>query len=373
MIIGIPKEIKNNEYRVGITPAGVDALVKNGHTVFIEQGAGGGSGFTDMDYEKTGAKILDTASAIYAGSEMIIKVKEPLAAEYEYFREGQILFAYLHLAPDRELTAALQKKQVTAIAYETVQLANGSLPLLTPMSEVAGKMAVQIGAHFLEKPFGGRGVLLGGVPGVEPGKVVIIGGGTVGTNAAKVAVGMGARVTILEKNPDRLTYLDDIFMGRVTTIMSNRYSIAKEVADADLLVGAVLIPGAKAPRLVTEEMVEKMQPGSVIVDVAIDQGGSIETIDRVTTHSDPVFIKHGVVHYSVANIPGAVARTATFALTNVTLPYAVELANKGWKEAVLDNSCLSKGVNVVEGQITYEAVARAHNLPYIPLKEVIEV
>lgn len=373
MIIGVPKEIKNNEYRVGITPAGVDALVKNGHTVFIEKGAGRGSGFADDDYEKTGAEILDSAEAIYASSEMIIKVKEPLFTEYEYFKEGQILFTYLHLAPERELTEALQKKKVIAIAYETVQFHNGTLPLLTPMSEVAGKMAVQIGAHFLEKLYGGRGVLLGGVPGVEPGKVVIIGGGTVGTNAAKVAVGMGARVTILEKNSDRLTYLDDIFMGRVVTIMSNRYSIEKEVADADLLIGAVLIPGTKTPRLVTEEMVEKMQPGSVIVDVAIDQGGSIETIDHVTTHSDPVFIKHGVVHYSVANIPGAVARTATFALTNVTLPYVIEIANKGWKDAVIDNDSLSKGVNVVEGKITYEAVARAHNLPYVPIKEIIGV
>ncbi len=371
MIIGVPKEIKNNENRVGITPAGVKALVNAGHTVLVEQSAGLGSGITDTDYVQAGAQIVGSALAVFGQADMIIKVKEPLPPEYELFRDGQILYTYLHLAPEPELTRVLMKKNVVSIAYETVQLANGSLPLLTPMSEVAGRMSVQIGAHYLEKPQGGRGVLLGGVPGVEPAEVVIIGGGIVGTNAAKMAVGMGAQVTIIERNPDRLRYLDDLFMGRVRTMMSNAYNIEKEVAKADLLIGAVLIPGARAPRLVTEEMVKQMKPGSVIVDVAIDQGGSIETIDRVTTHSDPIYVKHGVVHYSVANMPGAVARTSTFALTNVTIPYAVEIANKGWKKAILENPALAKGVNVVNGKITYQAVAEAHNLPYTPLEEAI--
>ncbi|MBZ4653083.1 MAG: ald [Peptococcaceae bacterium] len=371
MIIGIPKEIKNNENRVGITPAGVKALVNAGHTVLVEQSAGLGSGITDTDYIQAGAQIVGSALAVFAQADMIIKVKEPLPPEYELFRDGQILYTYLHLAPEPELTRILMEKNVVSIAYETVQLPNGSLPLLTPMSEVAGRMSVQIGAHYLEKPQGGRGVLLGGVPGVEPAEVVIIGGGIVGTNAAKMAVGMGAQVTIIERNPDRLRYLDDLFMGRVKTMMSNAYNIEKEVAKADLLVGAVLIPGARAPRLVTEEMVKQMKPGSVIVDVAIDQGGSIETIDRVTTHSDPIYVKHGVVHYSVANMPGAVARTSTFALTNVTIPYAVEIANKGWKQAIMENPVLAKGVNVVNGKITYQAVAEAHNLPYTPLEEAI--
>ncbi|MFZ5752639.1 MAG: alanine dehydrogenase [Bacillota bacterium] len=371
MIIGVPKEIKNNENRVGITPAGVKALVNAGHTVLVEQSAGLGSGIADTDYIQAGAQIVGSALAVFAQADMIIKVKEPLPAEYDLFKDGQILYTYLHLAPEPELTKVLMEKNVVSIAYETVQLPNGSLPLLTPMSEVAGRMSVQIGAHYLEKPQGGRGVLLGGVPGVEPAEVVIIGGGIVGTNAAKMAVGMGAQVTIIERNPDRLRYLDDLFMGRVKTMMSNAYNIEKEVAKADLLVGAVLIPGARAPRLVTEEMVKQMKPGSVIVDVAIDQGGSIETIDRVTTHSDPIYVKHGVVHYSVANMPGAVARTSTFALTNVTIPYAVEIANKGWKQAVLDNPVLAKGVNVVNGKITYQAVAEAHNLPYTPLEKAI--
>ncbi len=371
MIIGVPKEIKNNENRVGITPAGVVALVNAGQAVVVEKAAGMGSGITDADYMEAGAQILDTAEAVYAQADMIIKVKEPLAPEYNFFKKGQILYTYLHLAPEPELTHALMEKEVVSIAYETVQLPNGHLPLLTPMSEVAGRMSVQIGAHYLEKPQGGRGVLLGGVPGVEPGVVVVVGGGIVGTNAAKVAVGMGARVTVIEKNPDRLRELDDLFMGRVKTMMSNAYNIQKEVAKADLLVGAVLIPGARAPRLVTEEMVKQMKAGSVIVDVAIDQGGSIETIDRVTTHSDPIYVKHGVVHYSVANMPGAVARTSTFALTNVTIPYAVEIANKGWKKAILENPALAKGVNVVNGKITYEAVAQAHNLPYTPLENAI--
>ncbi|MCR4441679.1 MAG: alanine dehydrogenase [Peptococcaceae bacterium] len=371
MIIGVPKEIKNNENRVGITPAGVKALINAGHKVLIEKNAGVGSGISDDDYAGAGAIILENARDIYMEAEMIIKVKEPLPPEYNLFKEGQVLYAYLHLAPEPELTRALMEKRVVAIAYETVQFPNGQLPLLTPMSEVAGRMSVQIGAHFLEKLYGGSGVLLGGVPGVEPGYVVIIGGGIVGTNAARMAAGMGAQVAIIEKNPDRLIYLDDLFMGRVKTIMSNAYNIEKEVAKADLLIGAVLVPGARAPRLVTESMVKQMKPGAVIVDVAIDQGGSIETIDRVTTHSDPVYLKHGVLHYSVANMPGAVARTSTFALTNVTIPYAVEIASKGWKKAAQENSALAKGVNVACGRITYQAVAEAHNLEYTPLSQVI--
>lgn len=371
MIVGVPKEIKNNENRVGITPAGVIALKNAGHRVIIEKNAGMGSGITDSEYMEAGAEMMETPLEVYAQADMIIKVKEPLASEYGYFKEGQIMFTYLHLAPEPELTKALVDNKVVGIAYETVQMPNRSLPLLTPMSEVAGRMAVQIGAHFLEKHEGGRGVLLGGVPGVEQGKVVIIGGGNVGTNAARIALGMGAQVSIIDLNPDRLRYLDDYFMGRVQTVMSNAYNIEKEVITADLVVGAVLIPGAKAPKLVKNEMVMKMKPGSVIVDVAIDQGGSIETIDRVTTHNDPVFTKHGVVHYSVANMPGAVARTSTFALTNVTIPYALQIANKGWKQAVIDDPSLAKGVNTVDGKVTYKAVAEAHNMTYTPLDEIL--
>ncbi len=372
MIIGVPKEIKNNENRVGITPAGVKTLVDAGNIVLVEKDAGMGSGITNEEYTQAGAQIAESAAQVYAAAEMIIKVKEPLTQEYDLLKEGQILYTYLHLAPEPELTKALLKKKVVGIAYETVQLPNGALPLLMPMSEVAGRMSVQIGAHFLEKPSGGKGVLLGGVPGVEPGYVVIIGGGIVGTNAARIASGMGAQVTVIEKNLKRLIYLDDMFKGRVKTIMSNAYNIEAEAAKADLLVGAVLIPGAKAPRLVTEEIVKKMKPGSVIVDVAIDQGGSIETIDRITTHSEPIYIKHGVVHYSVANMPGAVARTSTYALTNVTMPYATEIAQKGWEKAVRGNRALGKGVNVVAGKVTHLAVAQAHNLPYTPLADAIK-
>jgi alanine dehydrogenase len=371
MIIGVPKEVKNNENRVAITPAGVDALVLAGHEVLIEKGAGEGSGFVDEDYVAHGAKILDSAEQVWSSADMILKVKEPQPSEYRYFREGLILFTYLHLAPEPELTQALMEKKVTAIAYETIQLDNGSLPLLTPMSEVAGRMSVQIGAQFLEKPKGGKGVLLGGVPGVLPGEVVIIGGGVVGTNAAKMALGLGANVTLLDINPDRLRQLDDIFHGRLRTLMSNSYNIAQAVKKADLLIGAVLIPGRRAPRLVTEDMVKTMTPGSVIVDVAIDQGGSIETIDRVTSHSDPIYVKHGVVHYAVPNIPGAVPRTSTIALTNVTIPYAVQIANKGLEQAIRDSRPLAKGVNVIQGHVTYQAVAESLNLPYTPLDDVM--
>lgn len=371
MIIGVVKEIKNNENRVGLTPAGTEALRKAGHTVLVEQNAGIGSGFSNESYEKAGAQIIADKKALFDKSDMIIKVKEPLAAEYDLFHEGQILFTYLHLAPEPELTKALLEKKVIGIAYETIVGRNNSLPLLSPMSEVAGRMAVQIGAQFLEKPNGGKGVLLGGVPGVASAQVVIVGGGIVGTNAAKMAVGLGARVTIIDKSAERLAYLDDIFGGRVTTVMSNSYNIAEWVAKADLVVGAVLLPGAKAPKLVTEEMVKTMEAGSVIVDVAIDQGGSVETIDRVTTHSEPTYTKFGVVHYAVANMPGAVARTSTLALTNVTLDYALQIANKGYRQACLDNPGLAKGVNVINGQLTYQAVADALKLPYTALEQVL--
>jgi len=371
MRVGIPKEIKNNENRVAITPAGVETLRNAGHEVFIETTAGVGSGFDDRDYLAVGAIILDSAKDVWGQAEMVMKVKEPLPSEYEYFREDLILFTYLHLAPEPELTKALMDKKVVAIAYETVQLDNRSLPLLMPMSEVAGRMSIQIGAQFLEKPHGGKGILLGGVPGVPPAEVLIVGGGHVGTNAAKMAIGLGANVTIIDLNADRLRYLDDIFQGRVNTLMSNSYNIANAVKKADLVVGAVLIPGARAPKLVTEAMVKTMSPGSVIVDVAIDQGGSIETIDRVTTHDEPTYIKHGVVHYAVANMPGAVARTSTLALTNATIPYALQIANNGYLKAIQDNRALAEGVNVLFGQVTYEAVAKSLNLTYVPLEKVL--
>jgi alanine dehydrogenase len=359
MIIGVPKEIKNNEYRVGLTPASVMSYVKAGHSVLVETGAGQVIGFTDDAYKAAGAVIADSAKAAWS-AEMVIKVKEPLPEEYGFFREGLILYTYLHLAPEPELTKALIDSKVTAIAYETIQLENGSLPLLTPMSEVAGRMSVQIGAHFLEKAHGGKGILLSGVPGVEPAKVTVIGGGIVGTNAAKMAIGLGADVSIIDVNPDRLRQLDDLFSGRVKTIMSSPYAIAEAVQRADLVIGAVLIPGARAPRLVTEDMVKTMNPGSVIVDVAIDQGGSIETIDRITTHDNPTYTKYGVVHYAVANMPGAVARTSTIALTNVTTAYGLQIANKGCARAALDNKAIKRGINTIDGHVTYKAVADAH-------------
>ncbi|BDG49185.1 MULTISPECIES: alanine dehydrogenase [Parageobacillus] len=370
MIIGIPKETKNNENRVAITPAGVMSFVQSGHTVLVEKDAGIGSGFTNEDYASAGAQIIEQAQDIWEKADMIMKVKEPLPSEYGYFRPGLILFTYLHLAAEPELTRALKEKGVTAIAYETVQVGR-TLPLLTPMSEVAGRMAAQIGAQFLEKPKGGKGILLGGVPGVSRGKVTIIGGGTVGTNAAKVAVGLGADVTIIDLNADRLRELDDIFGHQITTLMSNPMNIAQAVAESDLVIGAVLIPGAKAPKLVTEEMVKAMKPGSVIVDVAIDQGGIVETSDHVTTHDNPTYVKHGVVHYAVANMPGAVPRTSTLALTNVTIPYALQIANKGVQQAILDNPALKLGVNVANGEITYEAVARDLGYNYVPVEEAL--
>jgi len=370
MRIGVPKEIKVMENRVGMTPGGVSDLVRHGHTVQVETGAGEGSGFADEEYRNAGAEIVATAAEAWS-SEMVTKVKEPLEPEYAYFRKDLLLYTYLHLAAEGSLTKALVDSKVTAIAYETVQLADGSLPLLTPMSEVAGRMAVQVGARFLEKPQGGRGVLLGGVPGVAPARVSILGGGIVGINSAKMAVGLGASVTILDTSAARLRYLDDVFMGRVKTLMSNVHNIAHAVRHADLFVGGVLIPGAKAPHLVTEEMVQTMQPGSVIVDVAIDQGGCIETIDRVTYHDNPTYERHGVVHYSVGNMPGAVPRTSTWALTNVTLPYAVQLANKGWRAACVADQALALGMNTYAGQITCEGVATSLGYEYCTLASLL--
>ncbi|WAH35824.1 alanine dehydrogenase [Alicyclobacillus dauci] len=371
MIIGVAKEIKDNENRVAITPAGVQALRDAGHEVLVETGAGVGSGFSDEEYAAAGATIASDARSTWSGANMVMKVKEPLASEFEYFRSDLTLFTYLHLAPEPELTRALMDTGVTAIAYETVQLPDRSLPLLTPMSEVAGRMSIQIGAHFLEKAHGGQGVLLAGVPGVPAARVVIVGGGIVGTNAARVAMGMGADVTILDSNPRRLRELDELFGGRLRTVMSNAFNLREQIEGADLLVGAVLIPGARAPKIVTDEMVKGMRKGGVIVDVAIDQGGSIATIDRITTHSDPVYEKYGVVHYSVANMPGAVPRTSTLALTNVTTPYAVRLANLGAADAAKADPALAKGFNVYKGKVTFEAVATALNVPYTELSYLL--
>lgn len=364
MRIGVPKEIKNNENRVALTPAGVLQLVQHNHQVFVETGAGMNSGFFDELYLEAGATIVQSAADAWA-CDMVIKVKEPIQEEYQYFYDGLILFTYLHLAADRELTQSLMQKNVVAIAYETVQQEDRSLPLLTPMSEVAGRMATQIGASFLEKTKGGKGVLLGGVPGVSRGKVTIIGGGVVGMNAAKIAVGLGAQVSLLDVSPTRLRELDDIFGNSITTLMSNPYTIGQAVAESDLVIGAVLIPGAKAPKLVTAEMVRLMEEGSVIVDVAIDQGGIFETATHVTTHANPTYTKHGVVHYAVGNMPGAVPRTSTMALTNVTVPYILQIANKGYERAFAENKSLQKGLNVIGGKIVYEGVAKAHNLPYV--------
>jgi alanine dehydrogenase len=370
MIIGVPAEIKNNENRVAITPSGVMTLTAAGHTVLVENNAGVGSGFTNEDYAAAGAQILEDVKDVWA-AEMVMKVKEPLASEYKYFRSDLILFTYLHLAAEPALAKALTESGVTAIAYETVVF-NRTLPLLTPMSEVAGRMSAQIGAQFLEKPKGGKGILLAGVPGVRRGKVTIIGGGVVGTNAAKVAIGLGADVTIIDLSPDRLRQLDDIFGNSIQTLMSNPLNIAQAVAESDLVIGAVLIPGAKAPKLVTEEMIKAMTPGSVVVDVAIDQGGIFETVDRITTHDNPTYDKHGVVHYAVANMPGAVPRTSTIALTNVTVPYALQIANKGAQKAIADNPSLKAGLNTAGGYITYEAVAADLGYDYVAPEAALE-
>ncbi|MFC2949810.1 alanine dehydrogenase [Virgibacillus sediminis] len=371
MIIGVPREIKNNENRVAMTPAGVVNLVESGNTVLVETNAGLGSNFKDEEYREAGAEILESPSDIWGKSEMIMKVKEPLESEYQYFRKGLILFTYLHLAAEPSLAKALVDHEVTAIAYETITV-NHALPLLTPMSEVAGRMAAQIGAQYLQKSEGGSGVLLSGIPGVKRGKVTIIGGGVVGTNAAKIALGFGADVTIIDLNPARLRQLDDQFGSSIQTIMSNPYNIAEAVKESDLVIGSVLIPGAKAPKLVTEDMVKSMKPGSVIVDVAIDQGGNFETVDHPTTHDDPIYEKHGILHYAVANIPGAVPRTATVGLTNVTVPYAQQIAAKGVRRAVEESAPIRTGVNVAGGKITYESVARDLGYNYIPAEEAIK-
>jgi alanine dehydrogenase len=371
MIIGVPKERKAHEYRVALTPPGAEMLTAEGHRVIVEKDAGQGSGFTDEEYVRAGAEIVPAPAAVWQRAEMILKVKEPQPEEFAYFRPGLILFTFLHLAAEQRLTRCLLEQRVTAVAYETIQLPDASLPLLTPMSEVAGRMSVQIGAQFLEAFYGGRGVLLGGVPGVTPAKVVIIGGGIVGTNAAKMALGLGADVTVIEKSMGRMRYLDDIFQGKIRTLVSNPYNIKQAVSRADLVIGAVLIPGARAPRVVSEEMVKGMKKGAVIVDVAVDQGGSIATIDHPTTHDDPIYVKHGVIHYAVANIPGAVPRTSTLALMNVTLPYVMELAEKGFERAVSENATLWKGVNTFQGKVTHSEVARSLDLPCTPLEQLM--
>lgn len=368
MIIGVPKEIKTNENRVALIPGGAELLVQHGHKVFVEKNAGVGSGFSDAEYTKAGARILNTPAEIYGQADMIMKVKEPLASEYPLIREGQIVFTYFHFAASQELTEAIIKSKCVAIAYETVQAADGSLPLLVPMSEVAGRMSIQAGARCLEKTHGGVGVLLGGVPGVQPANVAIIGGGVVGINAAKIAAGFGARVQILDINLDRLRYLDDVMPKNVQTLMSNPENIRQAVSKAALVVGAVLIPGAKAPHLVTRDMLKLMKKGSVIVDVAVDQGGCVESI-HATTHENPTFEVDGVIHYGVANMPGAVPMTSTIALTNATLPFAVELAKHGYPDAVKRNHALALGVNIVHGKITYKGVAEAFGLPYVPLEQ----
>lgn len=369
MIIGVPKEIKANENRVSLLPVGAQALKQNGHTVLVETRAGLGSGFEDDRYKKAGTQIVDSPLEIYSRADMIMKVKEPLPSEYELIRKGQIVFTYFHFASSKELTEAMMKTRCIAIAYETVQRADGSLPLLIPMSEVAGRMAPQEGAKYLEKSMGGRGILLGGVPGTEPADIVIIGGGIVGTNAAKIAAGFGARVTILDSNLYRLRYLDDIMPRNVTTMMSNQYNILKTVKKADLLIGAVLIPGAKAPHLVSREMLKEMKPGSVIIDVSVDQGGCVETC-RPTTHENPTYVIEGVLHYCVANMPGAVPFTSTVALTNATLPYALEIASKGVEKALLTNNEIRLGLNIMDGKITYKGVADAFGFSWETVENI---
>ena len=370
MIIGIPKEIKTNEDRVGMTPAGVKALESLGHTVYVQSGAGQNSAFTDESYIEAGADILNGIEQVYDKAEMIIKVKEPVDSEYELIKEGHLLFTYFHFASNLPLTQAMIARKAVCLAYETVELEDRSLPLLIPMSEVAGRMAVQEGAKYLERPMGGKGILLGGVPGVPPAKVMIIGGGIVGKQAAKMASGLGADVTILDVNLNRLRYLEDVMPDNITTVYSNEYNIKKMVAYHDLIIGAVLIPGAKAPNLVTKEMLKDMKLGTVLVDVAVDQGGCIETC-RPTTHDDPIYLLEGIVHYCVANMPGAVPMTSTIALTNATQQYAIELAEMGWKDACKGNMALRKGLNVVDGKIVYKGVADAFGLEYTPVHEIL--
>ena len=369
MRIGVAKEIKTDEYRVALTPAGARELVLKGHEVFVETGAGDGSSFPDADYERAGAEIVSVDDA-WGRAELLLKVKEPIAAEYPHLREGLVLFTYLHIAADAPLTHALVDSGIAAVAYETVETDDRRLPLLAPMSEIAGRLASQAGAHFLEKPLGGRGVLLGGVPGVSPGRVLVLGGGIVGYNSAIIALGLGAQVTILERSIDRMRHLDEILSGRVSLVMSSTLQIESSIADADVVIGAVLIPGARAPKLVTRDMLKVMKPGAVIVDVAIDQGGCVETA-HPTTHTDPVYTVDGILHYCVANMPGGVPVTSTKALTNATLPYVEAIADHGLARAVARDRSLARGVNVLEGKIVYEAVAEAHDLAFTPLEDVL--
>lgn len=370
MIIGVPKEIKNNENRVALTPAGAQELIKRGHTVYVETNAGVGSGFSNEEYVKAGAKMIATAAEVFSLAEMIMKVKEPIEQEYKLIKKDQLVFTYFHFASYEPLTKAMISSGAICLAYETVERVDGSLPLLIPMSEVAGRMAIQEGAKYLEKPLKGRGILLGGVPGVKPAKVLILGGGVVGTNAAKIAAGMGADVTIMDLNLNRLRYLDDVMPKNVHTMVSNEYSIREMVKDHDLIVGGVLIPGAKAPKLITKDMLKTMRPGTVLVDVAVDQGGCIETC-RPTTHEDPTYIIDDVVHYCVANMPGAVPYTSTLALTNATLPYAIKLANQGWKKACQESLELRNGLNVMFGDVVYKGVSDAFSLPYTDVKKYL--
>ena len=371
MIIGVPKEIKNNENRVALTPAGVAEFKKHGHRVYVQKSAGENSGFSDKAYAEAGAELLPTIEAVYEIAEMIIKVKEPIASEYPLIRKDQLLFTYFHFASSEPLTYAMMERKAVCLAYETVEKSDHSLPLLVPMSEVAGRMAIQEGAIYLEKPMKGKGILLGGVPGVAPAKVVVLGGGIVGTQAAKMAAGFGAQVTILDVSLPRLRYLSDVMPANVITVMSNHYNVRDAIASADLVIGAVLIPGAKAPHLITRDMLKIMSPGTVVVDVAVDQGGCIETCSP-TTHENPTFIIDDIVHYCVANMPGAVPYTSTLALTNATLPYALQLANKGWKKACAENEELKKGLNVAHGKILYKGVADAWNLPFEDVETALE-
>ncbi len=366
MIIGVPKEIKNNENRVALTPAGASELIKHGHTLYVQKTAGEGSGFSDSEYQAAGATILNTIEEVYAIAEMIIKVKEPIESEYSLIKKDQLLFTYFHFASYEPLTHAMIERGAVCLAYETVEKADRSLPLLIPMSEVAGRMSIQEGAKYLEKPMGGRGVLLGGVPGVKPAEVLVLGGGIVGTQAAKMAAGLGARVTMMDISLPRLRQLDDIMPANVETMISNEYNVRNAIKTADLVIGGVLIPGAKAPKLITRDMLPSMKKGAVIVDVAIDQGGCFET-SKPTTHAEPCYEVDGVVHYCVANMPGAVPYTSTLALTNATLPYAVQLANKGWKKACADSNELKLGLNVINGKVVYQGVAEAFNLEYTPV------
>lgn len=370
MIIGVPKEIKNNENRVALTPAGAQELIKRGHTVYVQKTAGVGSGFSDEEYVKAGGKMIDSAAEVFSLAEMIMKVKEPIEQEYKLIKKDQLVFTYFHFASYEPLTKAMIESGAVCLAYETVERVDGSLPLLIPMSEVAGRMSIQEGAKYLEKPLKGRGILLGGVPGVKPAKVLILGGGVVGTNAAKIAAGMGADVTLMDVNLNRLRYLDDVMPKNVHTMVSNEYAIREMVKDHDLIVGAVLIPGAKAPMLVTRDMLKTMRPGTVLVDVAVDQGGCIETC-KPTTHEDPTYIIDDVVHYCVANMPGAVPYTSTLALTNATLPYAIRLANQGWKKACQESTELRNGLNVVNGEVVYKGVADTFNLPLADVKKFL--